>query len=88
MAQRRISCDARAQQWPDAGEIEVGRYFKGKLLIHHDAFRVAAEGVATGVRVRAVVGQCRHLLAIDFFIVFAGRALAAGIDHAADGRPS
>ncbi len=58
---------------------------KREALIDDDGFRIAAQSVAAGVGVGAVVGEGGTLLAVDFVAGRAGGTGAAGIDHAAGG---
>src|SRR5690606_26038275 len=84
VAERRIGGDAGAQQRRGGGQIDILAHPQREGLVHRDALRVAAEGRAAQVRVRAVVGERGELLAVLLEAARTGRTGPAGIDHAAD----
>src|SRR5690606_20422173 len=55
-----------------------------EVLVHHDAFGIAAEGVVAGVLGGAVVGTGEAVLAVLLQALAAGAAAAAAVHHAAD----
>ena len=83
MPERGVRRDAGAEEGGDAGEIEIAGDLQGESLVYHDRFGVAAQSVAAGVGIGAVVREGCALFAVDFVAGFAGGAGAAGIDHAA-----
>src|SRR5437870_5425647 len=84
MAQRRICCNARAEQRRGTGRIKTVGNTQHKRFVHDNALRIAAVGDAAEDFVIAVVGQDHFILAVLLFACDTTRALAARIDHTAD----
>jgi hypothetical protein len=84
--QRRVSRDPRAEQRRRRGVIKPRGHAQHKLLIDDDALRVAAECVAAGVFIFAVVGKRRAVAAELLEAFLAVRAGVAGIHQATNRR--
>ena len=83
--QRRIGGDAGAQQRRHRLEVEIFRHLRDETLLDHDLFGIAAEGEVFRFPLATVIGPREAFFAELFEIGLARRAMAAGIDHAADG---
>ncbi len=93
VTKRGIGGDAGAQKRRDGLEIEAFGHVHDETLLDNDLLGIAAEGErAVGfwifvVALAVVIGEGRRFLAILLEVFLAGRAFAAGVDHAADTGP-
>ena len=84
VAQRRPGGDAGAEDGRHGFGIEVFRHFQHEGVADGDGFGIAAVGGLAIVFVDAAVGRNEAVFAVLLEIVFAGFAVTAAIDEAAD----
>ena len=85
--QGRPGGDPGAQQRRGTLQVQAVRDVQDERGGHHDLFGVAALGLAVVVAVDPAVGEGGAFFAVLLQAPFAGGALLAGIDHAADTDP-
>ena len=84
VAQRRPGGDAGAEDRRHGFDVEVFRHLQHKSVTDGDGFGITAVGGLAVVFVDAAVGRNEAVFAVLLEIVFAGFAVAAAIDEAAD----
>src|SRR5271154_2674392 len=84
MTQRRISCDARAEQRRCRRQIEVFRDVQYERFVHDYAFGITAVSHALRMFVRRILSEDGYLFAKLFEAIFAIGTSAARIHHATD----
>src|SRR5450631_390873 len=84
MPQRRIGGDARAEEWRHARQIKIAGHAQHESFVDDDGVGIAAKRRAADDLFVAVIGRVEALFAILLQAFPAGRADAAGIDHAAN----